>query len=278
MHVDHGLRPGSADEADVVRGRGRAVRRGVLGRARVDVEPGPNLEARARAGALRACCRPTCCSAHTADDQAETVLLQPGARRRARRARGHAPRRPPSDPRPATSGDPPALRRPRARRRSTTRRTTIRSIVATGCATSCCRCSTTSPGATSCRCSPASAELARRAADDVADALAPTLDPTDADARCGRPPTCSRAMAVRAWLRPCSPDRHPPDAAAVDRVLAVAAGARGRPTSAAGGASSGTGDASCSCRPRARSARVRPAWLPTIRTRATRAPTPISAA
>jgi hypothetical protein len=39
---------------------------------------------------------------------------------------------------------------------------------------------------------------------------------------------------VRAWLRPCSPDRHPPTAGAVDRVLAVADG-RTRATDVGGG-------------------------------------------
>ncbi|MCU1454771.1 MAG: tilS, partial [Acidimicrobiales bacterium] len=73
VHVDHGLRPGSADEADVV--AAAAQRFHAEFRAeRVVVEPGPNLEARARtaryavlpAGAL---------TGHTADDRAETVLL-----------------------------------------------------------------------------------------------------------------------------------------------------------------------------------------------------------
>src|SRR3954447_13204597 len=73
LHVDHGLRPGSAEEADVV--RAAAVRFGAgFAALRVDVAPGSNLEARARA-ARYAVLPPDVLTGHTADDQAETVLL-----------------------------------------------------------------------------------------------------------------------------------------------------------------------------------------------------------
>src|SRR5205807_2102680 len=73
VHVDHGLRDGSADEADVV--CDAAARLGTGFRAeRVQVPPGPNLEARARA-ARYAVLPADVLTGHTADDQAETILL-----------------------------------------------------------------------------------------------------------------------------------------------------------------------------------------------------------
>ncbi|HET7720669.1 MAG TPA: tRNA lysidine(34) synthetase TilS, partial [Acidimicrobiales bacterium] len=73
VHVDHGLRPGSAGEASVV--AAAAARYGATFRAEtVDVAPGPNLEARARA-ARYAVLPAGVLTGHTADDQAETVLL-----------------------------------------------------------------------------------------------------------------------------------------------------------------------------------------------------------
>lgn len=73
VHVDHGLRPGSVDEADVVADAARRVG-ARFERVAVAVGDGPNLEARARAaryGALP----PDVLTGHTADDRAETVLL-----------------------------------------------------------------------------------------------------------------------------------------------------------------------------------------------------------
>jgi len=81
VHVDHGLRDGSRAEAEHVR---RLTSR--LGSrfqaARVSVAPGPNLEARARDARYAALERArvdvgagVVLVGHTADDQAETVLL-----------------------------------------------------------------------------------------------------------------------------------------------------------------------------------------------------------
>ena len=81
VHVDHGLRPGSERDADDV--AGAAARLGARFDARrVHVDAGPNLEARARAARYDALetarvqhGATAVLVAHTADDQAETVLL-----------------------------------------------------------------------------------------------------------------------------------------------------------------------------------------------------------
>jgi tRNA(Ile)-lysidine synthase len=215
VHVDHGLRPGSDAEADVVAEVAASV--GAAFRAeRVEVGRGPNLEARARA-ARRAVLGPDAMTGHTADDQAETVLLNlvrgagvdglAGMRAgptkpilALRRSETHAlcaERGLPTivDP----SNDDPVHRRNRVRHEVL-------------------------PLLDSVACRDVAAVLARSAsllADDAAvlDALADALDPTDARALAAAPVAVAR-RAVRRWLA----DEHPPDAAAVDRVLAVARG------------------------------------------------------
>ena len=73
FHVDHGLRPGSHREAELVRDAAALV--GAQFDARtVNVAPGPNVEARARA-ARYAALPDDVLTGHTADDQAETVLV-----------------------------------------------------------------------------------------------------------------------------------------------------------------------------------------------------------
>ncbi len=73
VHVDHGLRPGSAAEADTV--AAAAERFGARFRAEaVDVEPGSDLENRARQARHRVL-GPDAMTGHTADDQAETLLI-----------------------------------------------------------------------------------------------------------------------------------------------------------------------------------------------------------
>jgi len=221
VHVDHGLRPGSAREAEVV--RRAATEYGAAFRAeRVTVVPGPNVEARARAaryGALP----DDALSGHTADDQAETVLLNllRGAgldglagmapeRRPLRRLRRHETRdlcaalglTPIADP----SNDDPAFRRNRVRHELLPLLDAIaeRDVVPVIAR---------------------QADLARAEA-ALLDDLAGALDPTDARAVATAPPALAR-RAVRTWVRaagPGGPERHPPDAAAVERVLAVARG------------------------------------------------------
>jgi tRNA(Ile)-lysidine synthase len=73
IHVDHGLRPESADEAAVV--AKAAARLGALFVAeKVSVGAGPNLEARARAARFGVL-PDGAATGHTMDDQAETILL-----------------------------------------------------------------------------------------------------------------------------------------------------------------------------------------------------------
>ncbi len=73
VHVDHGLRPDGEAEAEAV--RVVAARVGAAFRSeRVEVAPGGDLEARAR-HARHAVLGPGAMTGHTADDQAETVLI-----------------------------------------------------------------------------------------------------------------------------------------------------------------------------------------------------------
>jgi tRNA(Ile)-lysidine synthase len=73
VHVDHGLRPTSGAEAEVVRAAALALGASSETVA-VTVPPGPDLEARARAARYGALPEGVLVG-HTADDQAETLLL-----------------------------------------------------------------------------------------------------------------------------------------------------------------------------------------------------------
>lgn len=73
VHVDHGLRPGSEAEADVVAAAAR--RFGTAFRAeQAIVVDGPDLESRARTARWDVL-GPDALTGHTADDQAETLLI-----------------------------------------------------------------------------------------------------------------------------------------------------------------------------------------------------------
>ena len=72
-HVDHGLRPESVSEATIVRNVAEQLGANFESRT-VHVEPGSNLEARARAARFDALPAGVL-TGHTADDQAETVLI-----------------------------------------------------------------------------------------------------------------------------------------------------------------------------------------------------------
>jgi len=223
VHVDHGLRPGSAAEAERV--HALAHRLGVASRSvAVTVAPGSDLEARARTARLAAL-PADAAFGHTLDDQAETVLLNllRGAGLDGLSGMPVGPRHPLLGLRRAetralcerygiaTVDDPtnadPVHRRNRVRNEvlpllcDVAERDVAPLLVRT-------------------------AARARAAAEHLA-AEGAALDVHDARALAAAPPEVSRA-ALRAWLRTCSPERHPPDAATLERVLAVVSGrARG---------------------------------------------------
>jgi tRNA(Ile)-lysidine synthase len=215
-HVDHRLRPESADEA--LTAAAIAERLGVDFELHcVTVDPGPNMEARARA-ARRDTLPAGAMTGHTADDQAETVLL--------RLLRGSG-----GD---GLSAIEPVWEHPiLALRRSETEQL--------------CEALDVVPVRDGSNCSPAMWRNRVRSellplANDIAgrdvtpiltrtadllrdesrllDELARELDPTDAMALAAAPSATSR-RAIRAWL---TVDGYPPDAASVERVLAVARG------------------------------------------------------
>ncbi len=221
VHVDHGLRPGGAGEADVVRRAAERLDAGFRA-VRVEVAPGPNVEARARV-ARYAALPPDVLTGHTADDQAETVLLNlmrgagldglagmDPARRPLRRLR----RRETAalcaslglDPVVDPSNADPAHRRNRVRHELVP---LLDAIAARDVVPVIAR----------------QADLVRADA-DLLDELAGALDPCDARALASAPPPLAR-RAIRAWLRDAGvggAERHPPDGATTERVLEVARG------------------------------------------------------
>jgi len=218
LHVDHGLRAGSASEAGVV--ASAAARFGAAFRSeRVHVVAGANQEERARA-ARRAVLPPGTATGHTADDQAETILLnlmrgagrdglagmRPGATKPVlglRRSETHAlcaslGLAPVVDP---TNLDP-RYRRNRVRHELLPLLESIaqRDVV---------------PVLTR------QADL-MRAESDLLDGMAEAVEADDGLSLTSAPPALAR-RAVRRLLAAGGPaDGHPPSAAAVERVLAVA--------------------------------------------------------
>ncbi len=215
IHVDHGLRDGSAAEAELV--AEAAAKVGAAFRAeRVEVAPGPNLEARARQARL-AVLPEDVATGHTADDQAETVLLNlmrgsaldgiAGMRAGRRHPLLALRRRETSDVcRRAGLAvlEDPSNRDPRyLRNRVRHELIPMLSVMADR---------------------DVALVLARQAgllAEESAfiDALASAVDPTDAASLAGAPVVLAR-RAVRLWVRGSGP--YPPSSAAIERVLAVA--------------------------------------------------------
>lgn len=217
IHVDHGLRPGSATDAEVV--AAAAERLGAKFRSEtVAVDPGPNLEARARAARYRVL-PDDALLGHTADDQAETILLALlrgsawdglGGMRPSRRRPLLGLRRSETEALCAAAGldivvDPsnadPVHRRNRVRREVLP---LLEDVAGRDLVPVLLR----------------QAALLRDGADVIA-SLADGLDPTDAAALAAAPTILARS-AVRRWMWATRGDEHPPDLATVDRVLAVA--------------------------------------------------------
>lgn len=220
VHVDHGLRSGSGDEAAVV--ADVASRCGAAFRAeRVALAAGPNLEARARA-ARYGVLPPDVLTGHTADDRAETVLLHllRGAGPTGAVGMRRSPRRPLLDLRRAHTValcaalglvpvQDPSNRDP-AFRRNRVRHELLPLLADIG---------DRDPVPVLVR----QADLFAEVDDHLAEAAGP-LDPTSARDLAAAPPALAR-VALRAWLRAAGVgDGYGADAASVARVLAVARG------------------------------------------------------
>lgn len=213
-HVDHGLRSDSSNDFVFVKQIAAALEAHVELRT-LAVQPGPNLEARAREARFAAL-PPSVLTGHTADDQVETVLINllrgsgtaglagmrmdrhPLLRLRRDETRelcAELGLQPLQDP----MNEDARFQRVRVRHEliPLLRDISQRDIVDV---------------------------IARQAEtlrddDDLLDELAAMIDVTDARALSAAPVSLSR-RAIRQWLA----DPLPPDAATVDRVLAVARG------------------------------------------------------
>lgn len=215
-HVDHGLRATSTDEAERAAEIGRCLGASVVVH-RVDLTSGPNLEARAR-DARRGVLPAGTLTGHTADDQAETVLIRllRGAGTAGLAGIRPGPTKPLLDLRRAETVDlcrhlgitpvvdpsntDPAMWRNRIRHELLPLITDI---------------SERDPVPVLTR----TADVLR-SDDELLETLAAALDPTDADVlRDAHPALAHRAL--RTWL---TKGGYPPDAAALVRVMGVVRG------------------------------------------------------
>ena len=220
IHVDHGLRDGSADEAKLVHRLAADLGAGFEAH-RVHVSAGPNLEARARIARYQALPHDALLG-HTTDDQAETVLLHllRGAGLPGLSALSDQRRRPILDLRRTEtealcrSAAITPIRDPMNHDRRFSRVRVRHEIL---------------PLLTDVAQRDMAVVLRRQArllADDDAllEDLAAMIDPTDAKALAAAASPLAR-RAVRAWLlRTGVGDGHPPGLAVVERILHVAAG------------------------------------------------------
>jgi tRNA(Ile)-lysidine synthase len=215
-HVDHGIRPQSGAEARAARSIAEQLGAGFV-LHEVLVEPGPNLEARART-IRRNVIPPGAMTGHTADDQAETLILRllRGSGSGGLAAMTPGPTHPVLGLRraeteavcadvgiePVRDGSNEVLDvwRNRVRHELLPLATDIASRDLTPILTR-------------------TSDLLRDD-DRFLDALSEAIDPTDAREVANADPVLAR-RALRRWL---SVDGYPPDAAAIERVLAVARG------------------------------------------------------
>ena len=218
-HVDHGLRSGSAAEAHLVASLAERFGADFVAHTAA-VEPGPNLEARARAARF-AVLPEVIATGHTLDDRVETILLN--------LMRGAA--------RSGLSAVAPSRRHPiAALRRSEThdlcRRLEINVVIDP---------SNLDPGHRRNRVRHEVLPLLddiferdvapiidRQASvmadeDELLDELAAAIDPTDAKGVAAAPVPLAR-RALRRWLIETAELEHPPSGGSIDRVLAVACG------------------------------------------------------
>lgn len=215
-HVDHRLRGDSHLDAEAVRAlAGRLQVDCVL--HEVEIAPGSNLEARARA-ARYGVLPENVLTAHTVDDQAETVLLQLFRGGGLDALAGMRPQNRPilalrrsdtvavCETFGVTPREDPSNRDPRHRRNRVRHEllASINEIFERDV-------------------SPLLSRAAALAGDerDLLDEMASHIDVTDAVGLASAPAPLAR-RAVRAWLR----GDHPPDSSTVERVLAVARGER----------------------------------------------------